>query len=77
VSGWRHNDDERQWEYGYYDLAYDRWIGYGLVTDEAIERVMFPAALARRLWSSFGSLPPPLAEFEPPPVPIVYAEGAR
>lgn len=79
MSGWQHNDEEAQWEHGYYDLAYDRFIANAWVTDEALDRVAFPASLAVRLWRSVGSVPPPLQEHlppQPPPPPIVYRDSA-
>lgn len=71
---WRHNDREAQWEHGYYDLAYDRFIANAWVTDEMIDRTGFPAVLAVRLWRSVGSVPPPLREHLPPqpPPPALY-----
>lgn len=76
MNGWQHNDEEAQWEFGYYDLAYDRFIANAWVTDEMIGRVAFPAAIAVRLWRSVGSVPPPLQEHlppQPPDPPVVYA----
>lgn len=66
---WRHNDADRQWEYGYYDLAYDKFIVGAFVTDEMIERVAVPAAVAGQLMRSVGSVPPPLREHAPAPAP--------
>jgi hypothetical protein len=80
VTEWRHNDDERQWELGYYDLAYERFIVGALVTDEHLERTV-PEMTAAYLYRHLGSVPPPLAGYPPPPpvplVPVVYADGAR
>lgn len=74
VNGWQHNDEEAQWEHGYYDLAYDRFIANAWVTDEMIDRVYLPATLAVRLWRSVGSVPPPLQEHLPPqpPTTVLY-----
>jgi hypothetical protein len=78
VTGWRHNDDERQWELGYYDLARERFIVGAWVTDEHISRTV-PEMTAARLYRTLGSVPPPLAGYPaPPPVPLVpavYAGG--
>jgi hypothetical protein len=42
------------------------------VTDEELDRVALPAALAVKLWKSVGSVPPPLAAYQPAAPPIVY-----
>jgi hypothetical protein len=69
LSGWQHNDEKAQWEFGYYDLACDRFIASAWVTDECIDRVAFPARTAQGLWNSVGSVPPPLQEHLPPQPP--------
>lgn len=74
MAEWRHNDDDHQWEFGYYDLPRDKWISLrGIVTDEAIERLANPAAVALRMYRSCGSLPPPWAKYLPEePVSVVF-----
>jgi hypothetical protein len=75
VNEWRHNDEEARWEFGYYDLPRETFVWCAWVTDEELDRVAFPAALAVKLWRSVGSVPPPLQEHLPPqpPEPILYA----
>jgi hypothetical protein len=76
VSEWRHNPKKSWWELGYWDEPRQEFAGVAWVTDEFIARTdprMTAAALHRRL----GTVPPPLAEFLPPPVPVVYEAGAR
>lgn len=69
MSGWRHNDDERRWELGYYDVPVERWLWSAWITDEMIGCVALPAQLAVRTRSRLGSVPPPLAAHLPPPEP--------
>lgn len=54
--GWAHNSRREQWEW--HD---PRGVVRAMVTDEMIERIAVPGALARRLRSTLGSVPPPLA----------------
>lgn len=72
VSEWRHNDDEARWELGYDDIPRETFVLLAYVTDEMIERVAFPAVIARRLHERVGSAPPPLREYLPPEPPIVF-----
>lgn len=76
MAEWRHNDNDSQWELGYYDLTREQWVRVGLVTDEFLERTaLSPERLAVHLRERFGSVPPPLAVHLPPDPPIVFAWG--
>jgi hypothetical protein len=76
VSGWRHNDDEARWEYGYDDIPREAFVLIAYVTDEMIERVAFPVMIARRLHERVGSVPPPLREHLPPGPPVAFPPAA-
>lgn len=62
---WRYNDQRDQWELGYYDLPYDRWVIVAIVTDEFIDRVLDKRSAALLLRERVGSVPPPLEKHLP------------
>lgn len=62
---WRRNELLSQWELGYYDEQYQRWVIGSIVSDEFIDRVMHPAWAAWALYERVGSVPPPMEKHLP------------
>lgn len=65
---WTYNDEEHEWE-----IVVNGHV-VAFVTDEMIERVADPQAIAVRVFNSVGSVPPPLEKLLPPHDPniVIY-----